>query len=57
MTDIDPGEPSTAAQMTEGALRRLDLFNAAYEAVQGREWGATPDVVRVAEFLADGERD
>ncbi|MER6485718.1 hypothetical protein ABT264_19445 [Streptomyces virginiae] len=58
MTSIDPGELSEEGQMTEGALRRLELFGAAYTAVKAREWGDTPDVtdvVRLAEFLADGE--
>ncbi|MET9959305.1 hypothetical protein ABZ128_09485 [Streptomyces sp. NPDC006326] len=60
MTHIDPGDLSDEARMTEGAVRRLELFRAAHTAVTAYAWGETPgvtDVIRVAEFLADGERD
>jgi hypothetical protein len=55
MTEIDAGEVTPA----ERCLDRADIFRAAYALVMAHSWTGNPevnDVVRVAEFLADGER-
>ncbi|WP_326812118.1 hypothetical protein [Streptomyces scopuliridis] len=55
MTAIDAGEPTPA----EKVMDRADLFRAAHVLVTSLDWGDSTadviDVLRVAEFLAEGE--
>ncbi|MFJ9213023.1 hypothetical protein [Streptomyces sp. NPDC102264] len=55
MTEIDAGEPTA----TEKIMDRADVFRAAHVLVTSLDWGGSTadviDVLRVAEFLVDGE--
>ncbi|MGW2515006.1 hypothetical protein ACWC0A_37690 [Streptomyces scopuliridis] len=55
MTSIDAGEPTSAEKLMD----RADLFRAAHALVNSLEWtGGSVDVIdvlRVAEYLAEGE--
>ncbi|MFF6928340.1 hypothetical protein [Streptomyces californicus] len=61
MTQIDASEPTPEAVALTRRMDRSDAFRAAYTLARSLDWGGyQPDVIdvlRVAEFLTEGEDD
>lgn len=61
MSTIDAGEPTPETVALTRRMDRSDAFHAAHTLARSLDWGGyQPDVIdvlRVAEFLTEGEED